>query len=379
MVSLHTALREISDEEQNPESLLNRSGNEKGLELQDILANCRSVLSELEQLLSKYGSLSTANLKGKTLDRLRFGSKNLSSIREKLVFHTSAISLFLHTLGTGRLGRIEKRLDELIQEVKNGQRETTTIMIFGDQNEPQDVYWNRLETALQSEGISKDEVDAHKHGIRAYLQEQAEKLQLPIRSIPREISGEEDTIRPRLTPEIADDSRRGHLHPAQGNVDLEEMSDVRMSGLDTNKYSLPPEQTYSARPPPQLPSPSTSSPEDLFFERRNSGSFQETCTDVQEFDDFGRLKRRVITRQSSNSSINTNRSADSPFSAARPHSSRESSHVSAEYHNNSHAPKIQSRSKPQNLVTHLTCEPCRRRKLRCYGSNLCDNCIRTCL
>lgn len=90
--------------------------------------------------------------------------------------------MFLQTLGTDSLGRIEKKLDELIQEVRNGQRETTTLMTFGERDEPEDVHWSGLETALKKDGISRTDLDTHKNGIRAYLQEQVEKFQLPIRT-----------------------------------------------------------------------------------------------------------------------------------------------------------------------------------------------------
>lgn len=201
VVSLHTAIRELSDEIRNVDSIHNYTNAHRKAELEEILANCRSVLTELEQLLSRYSSLGSGALNTrdddgratflaasgkKVWNRLRFSSKEISSIRDKLVFYTSTISLFLQTLGSGSLRRIEGKLDELIQEVRSGKRETTTFMIFGEQNEPEDVHWNSLEDAIQDEDITRAELDAHQNGIRAYLQEQVAKFDLPIRLQPVE-------------------------------------------------------------------------------------------------------------------------------------------------------------------------------------------------
>jgi hypothetical protein len=120
VISLHTAIKELQDEAENPDSIFNRTGARKKKELAALVQNCNGVLQRLYNLLIKYKSLGTGSKQ--TWDRLRWGTEqdNLTGIREKLMNHTSSLTLFLTTLGAGSLGRIEKKLDQLIEDVRAG-------------------------------------------------------------------------------------------------------------------------------------------------------------------------------------------------------------------------------------------------------------------
>ena len=120
---------------------------------------------------------SLGSLDKKAWDRFRFSAKELGDLRQKLESHKASIDLFLTTLGTGSLGRIEKRLDELIQEIRSGKRDSHTLIPEG-QKEVEAEQWTPLKEELQSNGFSKKDIDAHKNGIWAYLLELVEKYQL---------------------------------------------------------------------------------------------------------------------------------------------------------------------------------------------------------
>lgn len=71
---------------------------------------------------------------------------------------------------------------------------------------------------------------------------------------------------------------------------------------------------------------SATGPSPDYDSRRHSDSFDDTCTEIEEYDGQGRLRKRTITRQSSNNSMNSNRastpltvpSQQSPFSQSFP-------------------------------------------------------------
>jgi hypothetical protein len=131
-----------------------------------------SVLRQLNQLLIKYKSLGTRSKR--TWDRVRFGAENLQEIRDKLTVHTSSLTLFLTTLGTGSLGRIEKKLGELIADVRAGRRADTVLSMADDEEDEAEEQWNLWKGELVKEGLSKTELEEPKHWILAKLLERME-------------------------------------------------------------------------------------------------------------------------------------------------------------------------------------------------------------
>jgi hypothetical protein len=172
VIALHTAIKELEDEIENPDSILNRTGASKKSELGLLVKNCVSVLQQLNQLLIKYKSLGTRSKR--TWDRVRFGTENLQEIRDKLMVHTSSLTLFLTTLGTGSLGRIEKKLDELIADVRAGRRADTVLSMADNEEDEAEEQWNLWKGELIEEGLSKTELEEHKHWILAKLLERME-------------------------------------------------------------------------------------------------------------------------------------------------------------------------------------------------------------
>jgi hypothetical protein len=99
----------------------------------------------LNKKLIKYKSLGTASRR--TWDRLRFDAEDLQEIREKLFAHTSSMTLFLTTLGTGSLGHIEKKLNQSIADVRAGRRQEETLLVFAngkDDPDEAEAQWSLL-------------------------------------------------------------------------------------------------------------------------------------------------------------------------------------------------------------------------------------------
>ena len=167
MISLHTAIKELQDEAENPDSIFNRSGAGKKKELAVLVQNCNGVLQKLNSLIIKYKSLGTKTKR--TWDRLKWGTENLADIREKIMSHTSSLTLFLTTLGTGSLGRIEKRLDEIYEEVRAGKREATILTIPDNDDEEAELHWDMFKRELVDDGFTKVELERNKNWIKAKL------------------------------------------------------------------------------------------------------------------------------------------------------------------------------------------------------------------
>jgi hypothetical protein len=134
-----------------------------------MVRNCMAVLQQLYKLLVKYKSLGTPSKR--TWDRVGFGIEKLQEIREKLMMHTSSLTLYLTTLGTGSLGRIEKKLDELITDIRAGKREDTILTLADEDDNDSEAQWTIFKGELIEDGFTKSEIEGHKHWIKAKLLE----------------------------------------------------------------------------------------------------------------------------------------------------------------------------------------------------------------
>jgi DnaJ family protein B protein 4 len=202
VISLHTALKELEDEIENPDSIFNRTGAGKRKELGILVQNCKGVLQQLNKLLTKYKSLGTGSKRA--WDRLRWGTENLAEIREKIMSHTSSLTLFLTTLGTGSLGRIEKKLDQLIQDVRAGRREETVFTMAKDDEDEAERQWDLWKRELvDDDGFTKVELEGHKHWIKARLIELIEAGGLHEEHFPENESASDSVVPDTSKDEIS--------------------------------------------------------------------------------------------------------------------------------------------------------------------------------
>lgn len=189
--SLHTVLQRLKKETEKPESPLNRPSDSCQDELQSILAGCKKLLKTLETILVKYDSLSQGERSGRKLwQRIRFGNgemQDLTDLRAKLVYYTSALSLFLNMISIGSVGRVEKRMEEAggdLREIKlavNGitahllagsKREGSVLTAYADDDK---AVWKEFRRELVSEGFSSATIHKHKDLIKAYVRELASR------------------------------------------------------------------------------------------------------------------------------------------------------------------------------------------------------------
>jgi len=97
VTSLHTAIKELQDEVEDTDSILNRTGASKKGELDVLVRKCNTVLQLLHKLVAKYKSLVTNHKP--VWDRVSFGSENLQE-HARGSYDTHVLTLFLATLET---------------------------------------------------------------------------------------------------------------------------------------------------------------------------------------------------------------------------------------------------------------------------------------
>lgn len=75
VISLHTAIKELEDDAGRPRSLLKEASIAKKQELDQLVKNTKSILQQLDVLVTKYHSLSTKHRK--KWDIFKFGQEGL--------------------------------------------------------------------------------------------------------------------------------------------------------------------------------------------------------------------------------------------------------------------------------------------------------------
>ncbi|KAJ6557866.1 hypothetical protein B0H19DRAFT_1148822 [Mycena capillaripes] len=165
--SLHVVLSEARDYlEEHGEDLADSRKNR----LIMLMEGCQGPLDELEALYQRYESLSTQAQR--SWDRMRFGLKDLSDVRQRLVTHTTMLTTFNSTLVNSSTTRIEKKLNKFITEVQAGMREGSVISDASVATTIQspDV-WAELRRELEDVGISAVVVEERREFIVEWLKD----------------------------------------------------------------------------------------------------------------------------------------------------------------------------------------------------------------
>jgi hypothetical protein len=183
---LHMVLRRLELEMSKPDSLLNRSDDNRREELADLSVDCNRVLRVLSCVLEKYNALSDEQRSvTKLWQKIRFGNgemQDLGEIRLKISTYSSAITLFLNLLSIGSQGKIEQFMDSQGQELREVrqslnwitaslQAKTREGSILTSYAEDDKAIWKDFRRGLIKEGFSSSLLSQHKTVIREYIME----------------------------------------------------------------------------------------------------------------------------------------------------------------------------------------------------------------
>ncbi|KAI4232098.1 MAG: hypothetical protein LQ349_005211 [Xanthoria aureola] len=160
----HTVVKELVEEANNDQSVLNRRGAARSQELLSLVSGLQKALEDFDRIIIKYRGLSRRERR--IWDQLGLASEDLSGIRDKLTYHLAAINAFTDSLERGTLARMETVMLELVEEVRQGRRPPTLVSI----DHLQDTSgWKELESELAEDGITAADVVEHKAAIRVFL------------------------------------------------------------------------------------------------------------------------------------------------------------------------------------------------------------------
>lgn len=165
VLSLHAVLKLLQDASEDSKSLVSRAADSRKLEVSKILRICRRILDAIDNLVTKYHSLGTD--KERKWHILRHGSA-LEPLRRKLMHAVSNLNLFLNTLETTSLARIESLMEKLLQEVRAGRRTPSVLSSVIDNAA---VGWPQLKTELAGVGVPKADIEMFREPIQEWIRE----------------------------------------------------------------------------------------------------------------------------------------------------------------------------------------------------------------
>ena len=185
--NLHVVLKRLEHEVAKPENPVNKPGDSYWEELEFIASGCHRVLKVFDQILKKYNALSEEERSVQKLwQKIKFGNgqmADLADYRSKVVYYTSALSLWLNMISIGTMGRVEKQMNDAggdLKEIKEAVNGITAHLIAKDRSEgsvltayPDDdkAIWKEFRRELVRDGFSSSVIGKHKHLIKAYIGE----------------------------------------------------------------------------------------------------------------------------------------------------------------------------------------------------------------
>ena len=163
-LTVHTVIKELQDEADDPQSILNRRGIARKQELFRLIQHLQQVLNNIDSIVQKYHTL--ARRERRIWNQLRLSKEDLDKLRLQLTFHVTAINAFTASLSRGTEARIETVLLEFVKDCREG-RVPPNMMSVDEANNASG--WKALERELTEDGISGEDVFAHKTAIKVFL------------------------------------------------------------------------------------------------------------------------------------------------------------------------------------------------------------------
>lgn len=177
--SLYLMLEGVRNEYHNPDSPLHKDDRTR-TDFAIQFKNCETSLKPLADLMAKYKSLGTPNIR--LLDRMRFPKKEYLEYRGNLAFYTARLSEFLQFVGLGSLGRIEQKVDDLKENLPNlmskidqmcaefrimGDKES----ILSDHTNDEKFVWKAFRSKLNEAGFTSNVLREHEAAIFLRIRE----------------------------------------------------------------------------------------------------------------------------------------------------------------------------------------------------------------
>ena len=119
---LSSSLRILTEEVQNPDSTLRRSGEDRIRTMNEMLSGIRETLQKLEKRLDKHKvlSLNSGSKPRQIWSKFKWSTEaaGLDSLRSKIMYHNMIVNLILNSAGNSSLQRIETATKTLESDVR---------------------------------------------------------------------------------------------------------------------------------------------------------------------------------------------------------------------------------------------------------------------
>ncbi|RYP36538.1 hypothetical protein DL767_003361 [Monosporascus sp. MG133] len=189
LMSLHAVLIETQDFLTENQTTLDASRRHR---LEMLCDGCRGALDDLDALMGRYESLGTQAQR--TWDRMRFGLRDLSDVKGRLVTSVALLTAFNTAMINSSTARIERKLTKFLAEVQAGLREGSAVTTndVADAIETADI-WTELRRELEDVGISAPVAEENHEFILGRIKNALAEGQLDERP-PGHSEGEDDNV-----------------------------------------------------------------------------------------------------------------------------------------------------------------------------------------
>lgn len=185
--SMQIAVKSELSEAQNPTSAFRTKGEKRANDIIFLTYNCKSVITELQELIDKHSSLQDeGNGKLKRLwSAYQVGSTGLDTIRSKLTFHTGAVNFFMLSLSVSTQSWIEKMVYYLYRVYRENEKRplnqsdsasfisATSVAIMFSSGHGDDV-WDMVKPELEDQGVAPAHLEGYKDKITENLKTMVE-------------------------------------------------------------------------------------------------------------------------------------------------------------------------------------------------------------
>ncbi|KAK0710660.1 hypothetical protein B0H67DRAFT_491373 [Lasiosphaeris hirsuta] len=194
LMSLHAVVNETNDFLTENSETLDTSRRHR---LTMLCGGCRVALDELDAIVARYDSLGTKTQRA--WDRVHFGLRDLSDIKNRLVSSVTLLSAFNTAMINSSTARIEKKLTKFLAEVQAGLREGSVVATEDAATAISTTdLWPELRRELEDVGISPPAAEENHAFILERIQKALE-------------AGEMDELAPGELPEKSAAGRKSSV------------------------------------------------------------------------------------------------------------------------------------------------------------------------
>ena len=189
---LHAILQRLEQEVAKPDSPVNRPGDTSKKQLEHIASDCGNVLEQLDKIVAAYAALTEEKRSGRKIwQKVRFGNgqmADLSDLRLKMTRYTSEMLFYMNLVTMGTVGRIEQQMTKdggVLNNIKIAVEKKTAHSVLSEANvegstmtsynNDDTSFWRSLRRELVKEGLPSAAIHEHKHLIKAYVKELADR------------------------------------------------------------------------------------------------------------------------------------------------------------------------------------------------------------